>query len=146
MKFGALEKSIWVLEKSLKSPWNFFPKKGTNTVQYLSTLISIYDVKNDADEDANLKGDSPSTCSTETDSGVSEGCSDNGTSTEEDEVDNSSKGGSQVDGATASKEVELTEDMCNGDLAQDMKVRWTVVLNAPPPSSVTFLCAANCIA
>lgn len=87
----------------------------------LEDFISEDLEENDADEDANLKGDSPSTCSTETDSGVSEGCSDNGTSTEEDEVDNSSKGGSQVDGATASKKVELTEDMCNGDLAQDMK-------------------------
>ena len=77
---------------------------------------------------------------------MSEGCSDNGTSTEEDEVDNSSKGGSQVDGATASKKVELTEDMCNGDLAQDMKVRWTVVeCTSSFQCYISLCCKLHCI-
>ena len=32
VKFGALEKEIWVLEKSWKSSWNVILKKGTNPV------------------------------------------------------------------------------------------------------------------
>lgn len=111
------------------------------TILYFTTLI--YNVKNGAEEDAGLKGDSPSTCSTETDSGVSEGCSDNGTSTEEDDGDCGSKGSIQVDGTAKLKNEEPTEDMLNGDLAQNIKVRWTVVLAVPPPSCVAFLFPAN---
>ena len=36
MKFRALQKSIWVLEKSWKSPGNLFLKKGTNPVYTLA--------------------------------------------------------------------------------------------------------------
>ena len=35
MKFIALQKSIWVLEKSWKSPGNLFLKKGMNPVHSL---------------------------------------------------------------------------------------------------------------
>lgn len=87
----------------------------------LKDFISEDVEENGAEEDAGLKGDSPSTCSTETDSGVSEGCSDNGTSTEEDDGDCGSKGSSQVDGTAKLKNEEPTEDMLNGDLAQNIK-------------------------
>lgn len=83
----------------------------------------IYFTKNGADEDASLKGDSPSTCSTETDSGVSEGCSDNGTSTEDEEMDNGRGGSRQADGTTRMKKAEETDDMLNSGLAHNMKVR-----------------------
>ena len=76
--------------------------------------------KNGADEDTSLKGDSPS--STETDSGVSEGCSDNGMSTEEEDVDNASGGIDSADGTSEMTEVELTEDLLNSGLAHTMKV------------------------
>lgn len=76
--------------------------------------------KNGADEETSLKGDSPS--STETDSGVSEGCSDNGTSTEEEDIENAN-GGINTEAMTAGmKKVELTEDLLSNGLAQNMKV------------------------
>ena len=37
VKYGVLEKFVWVLQKSCKSPWNVFLKKGKNpviTLQY----------------------------------------------------------------------------------------------------------------
>ncbi|XP_078360034.1 ubiquitin carboxyl-terminal hydrolase 47-like isoform X2 [Oculina patagonica] len=74
---------------------------------------------NGADEDASLKGDSPS--STETDSGVSEGCSDNGMSTEDEDMDSASGGVNRLDGTNGLKKVELTEDLVNSGLAHDMK-------------------------
>jgi len=80
----------------------------------------IYCPKNGADEDASLKGDSPS--STETDSGVSEGCSDNGLSTEEEDVDNAVGGVDSEDGITGMKKVDLTEDLLSNGLPQNMKV------------------------
>lgn len=76
--------------------------------------------KNGADEETSLKGDSPS--STETDSGVSEGCSDNGMSTEEEDIENAN-GGINTEAKTAGmKKVELTEDLLSNGLAQNMKV------------------------
>lgn len=81
----------------------------------------IFKPKNGADEDASLKGDSPS--STETDSGVSEGCSDNGMSTEDEDMDSASGGVNRLDGTNGLKKVELTEDLVNSGLAHDMKVR-----------------------
>ena len=77
--------------------------------------------KNGTDEDTSLKGDSPS--STETDSGVSEGCSDNGMSTEEEDIDNAN-GGIDTEGSLTSgmKKVEQTEDLLSNGLAQSMKV------------------------
>ena len=83
-------------------------------------ICKIYFPKNGSDEDASLKGDSPS--STETDSGVSEGCSDNGMSTEEEEMDNAVGGVNSVDRITGMKEVELTEDLFSNGLPQNMKV------------------------
>lgn len=83
-------------------------------------ICKIYCPKNGADEDASLKGDSPS--STETDSGVSEGCSDNGMSTEEEDMDNAVGGVSSVDGIAGMKKVELTEDLFSSDVPQNMKV------------------------
>ena len=77
-------------------------------------------IKNGANENASLKGDSPS--STETDSGVSEGCSDNGMSTEDEDMDNAKTGINRVDGTTGMKKVELTEDLLNSGQAQNMKV------------------------
>ena len=81
--------------------------------------------KNGADEDASVKGDSPS--STETDSGVSEGCSDNGMSTEDEDMDSASAGVNSMDGANGMKKVELTEDLLSTGLAQNMKVRPNIV-------------------
>lgn len=82
--------------------------------------------KNGADEDTSLKGDSQS--STETDSGVSEGCSDNGTSTEEEDIDHAN-GGTDPAGETAQmKNVELTEDLLSNGLVDDMKVGVSPVL------------------
>ena len=80
----------------------------------------MYYPKNGADEDASLKGDSPS--STETDSGVSEGCSDNGMSTEEEDMDNAVGGVNSVGGISEMKKVELTEDLFSSGLPQNMKV------------------------
>ena len=80
----------------------------------------MYCPKNGTDEDASLKGDSPS--STETDSGVSEGCSDNGMSTEEEDMDNAVGGVNSVDGIAGMKKVELTEDLFSSGLPQNMKV------------------------
>ena len=79
--------------------------------------------KNGADEDASVKGDSPS--STETDSGVSEGCSDNGMSTEEEDIDTANGGASTADRTAGMKTVELTEDLLSNGLAQNMKVGMT---------------------
>ena len=68
-----------------------------------------------------MKGDSPS--STETDSGVSEGCSDNGMSTEEDDIDNANRGiGTEGSLTSGMKKVELDEDLLSNGLAQSMKV------------------------
>ena len=88
--------------------------------KYLNSFYSYFFRKNGADEDTSLKGDSPS--STETDSGVSEGCSDNGMSTEEEDVDNASGGIDSADGTSETTEVELTEDLLNSGLAHTMKV------------------------
>ncbi|KAM7428691.1 Ubiquitin carboxyl-terminal hydrolase 47 [Porites harrisoni] len=85
----------------------------------LRSFISEENEENGADEDTSLKGDSPS--STETDSGVSEGCSDNGMSTEEEDVDNASGGIDSADGTSEMTEVELTEDLLNSGLAHTMK-------------------------
>ena len=86
----------------------------------LCDLCKMYCSKNGADEDASLKGDSPS--STETDSGVSEGCSDNGMSTEEEDMDNAVGGVNSVDGIAGMKKVEPTEDLFSSDVLQNMKV------------------------
>lgn len=85
----------------------------------LKDFISEELEENGADEDASLKGDSPS--STETDSGVSEGCSDNGMSTEEEDMDNAVGGVSSVDGIAGMKKVDLTEDLSSSDVPQNMK-------------------------
>lgn len=85
----------------------------------LKDFISEEHEENGADEDTSLKGDSQS--STETDSGVSEGCSDNGTSTEEEDIDHAN-GGTDPAGETAQmKNVELTEDLLSNGLVDDMK-------------------------
>ena len=76
--------------------------------------------KNGADEETSLKGDSLS--STETDSGVSEGCSDNGTSTEEEDIENANGGINPAAMTAGMKKVELTEDLLSNGLAQNMKV------------------------
>ncbi|KAJ7383604.1 Ubiquitin carboxyl-terminal hydrolase 47 [Desmophyllum pertusum] len=85
----------------------------------LKDIVSKELEENGANEDASLKGDSPS--STETDSGVSEGCSDNGMSTGDEDMDNANTGINRVDGTTGMKKVELTEDLLNSGLAQNMK-------------------------
>ena len=53
---------------------------------------------------------------------MSEGCSDNGMSTEEEDVDNASGGIDSADGTSETTEVELTEDLLNSGLAHTMKV------------------------
>ena len=67
-----------------------------------------------------MKGDSPS--STETDSGVSEGCSDNGMSTEEEDIDIAKGGIDSANETTGMKKVQPTEDLLNSGLALNMKV------------------------
>ena len=39
MNFRALERSVWVLEKSWNSPGNLFLKKGTNPVNHKGTRM-----------------------------------------------------------------------------------------------------------
>lgn len=75
-------------------------------------------LKTDADEDSSVKGDSQS--STETDSGVSEGCSDNGMSTEEEDFDNARGGADPV--GLASENLEESEEMLTNGITGNMKV------------------------
>ena len=76
--------------------------------------------KTDADEDSSMKGDSQS--STETDSGVSEGCSDNGMSTEEEDFDNARGGTDPVGLASKIENLEDNEDMLTNGLTDNIKV------------------------
>ena len=82
--------------------------------------------KNGADEDTSLKGDSHS--STETDSGVSEGCSDNGMSTVEEVIDHANGGIDPAGETTEMKNVGLTEDLLSNGLVHNMKVGVSPVL------------------
>ena len=77
-------------------------------------------MKTDADEDSSVKGDSQS--STETDSGVSEGCSDNGMSTEEEDFDNARGGADPVGLASKIENLEESEDMLTNGITDNMKV------------------------
>lgn len=80
-------------------------------------------MKTDADEDSSVKGDSQS--STETDSGVSEGCSDNGMSTEEEDFDNARGGADPV--GLASENLEESEEMLTNGITDNMKVCETLI-------------------
>lgn len=61
-----------------------------------------------------MKGDFFS--SIEIDSGVSEGCFDNGMFTEEEDMDNVVGGVSSVDGIVGMKKVDLIEDLFSSDV------------------------------
>ncbi|KAK2563668.1 Ubiquitin carboxyl-terminal hydrolase 47 [Acropora cervicornis] len=90
---------------------------------YLKDFVSEEHEETDADEDSSVKGDSQS--STETDSGVSEGCSDNGMSTEEEDFDNA-RGGAEPVGL-ASENLEESEEMLTKGITGNMKVCETLV-------------------
>lgn len=85
----------------------------------LKDFISEEHEENGADEDTSLKGDSPA--STETDSGVSEGCSDNGISTEEEDADYAVGGTDPVGLAAGMNQLELTEDMLTNGIKDNME-------------------------
>lgn len=84
---------------------------------YLKDFVSEEHEETDADEDSSVKGDSQS--STETDSGVSEGCSDNGMSTEEEDFDNARGGADPV--GLASENLEESEEMLTNGITDNMK-------------------------
>ncbi|XP_015770740.1 PREDICTED: ubiquitin carboxyl-terminal hydrolase 47-like [Acropora digitifera] len=90
---------------------------------YLKDFVSEEHEETDADEDSSVKGDSQS--STETDSGVSEGCSDNGMSTEEEDFDNARGGADPV--GLASENLEESEEMLTNGITDNMKVCETLI-------------------